>query len=138
MNTDMKMNLEELVGRVAELEKVVAKLTAEAPPLALAPTAHRTVLNIVAQHSQITPPQIMGVCRQMEIVWARWVAWHLLRTRFGWTQLRIGRAFGKDHSCVGHAISRLPLDRKNFPRLDALLQQTEKDLDAMMQTPTTP
>jgi chromosomal replication initiation ATPase DnaA len=133
----MKMTMEELAGRVAELEKFVAKINSEAPILLLAQTAHRTVMNIVAKHSNITAAQMMGPCRQFEIVQARWVAWLILRVRFGWTQVRIARAFGRDHVSVQHALKRLPLDRKNLPRLDAMIVQSEKDLDALMATPTT-
>jgi chromosomal replication initiation ATPase DnaA len=124
--------IDELMRRVAQLEYAVAELRAHRPPPELSPNAHITVLNLVAHHLRIPPMRIRSHARHTPLVQARWLAWTLLRTRFGWTFPQIGKTFSVCHGSVMHGIASLPAERDRSRRLALLCAATERDLDQIL------
>jgi len=122
----------ELMRRVAQLEDAVAEMRAHRPPTELSPDAHHTVVNLVAHHMRIPPMRIRSHVKQTPLVHARWIAWALLRSRFGWTFLQIGGVFKVTHGTVMHGIAKLPSERDQSRRLALVCKLIEADLDQIL------
>jgi hypothetical protein len=86
--------------------------------MAVNPTWHLPVTQVVAEHYGLEVAQVLGSSRQQRIALARHVCWyiHQLDQR---TLSDIGRAYGVDHSTVSHGkarIAALSLADKPFSR----------------------
>ena len=77
----------------------------------------------------IAVEDILGSNREMEVVAARHLLWHLLRDKTGATYSRIGRHFGRKHPAVIHGVksvrSKLEIDDKIMGALWELVEDME-------------
>ena len=65
-----------------------------------------SIVKAVAAERGFTVEIILGRGRSRPIVAVRWEVWRRLHAR-GWSSVAIGRAFGRDHSTILHALQRV-------------------------------
>lgn len=66
----------------------------------------RRILGAVARHYKVPLDRILSPERARLLIRPRLVAAYLIREMLGWSLPEIGRAMGRDHSTVHHAIRR--------------------------------
>lgn len=67
----------------------------------------REIVRGVSRQTGIPVEDIMGYSRRPEIVMARHGAIWLIRDRLGWSLMRLGRFFNRDHSTIHRALRRV-------------------------------
>lgn len=82
-------------------------------------SAAREIIQATAQAFGVTAADILGERRPVEIIAARFAAYHAVATAHpGWSFVRIGRVFGRDHTTILTAIRKM--ERTGVPRPPAL------------------
>ena len=92
-------------------------------------TPENPVERIVARVASVygvKPKDVLGPCRQREVLLPRHVAMYLARLIAKLSYPQIGTAFGRDHSTVLHAVRKIEADLK----ADAKLKRTVRELRA--------
>jgi chromosomal replication initiator protein len=83
------------------------------------------VMDVVANHYDVTVDQLKSKKRTQDLAFARQVAMYVAREKVGASLNQIGRSFGKrDHSTVSHALQKV----KNLQRKDPRFKGVIKDL----------
>jgi len=120
------------VARMVELDRLCRQAPARSEPhppkpaasprehfeRAPMPQAVRAALAQAATRQGVPVTAILGRGRQPQVVAARREVCHLLRAR-GWSQTRIGRALGRDHTTVLRFL-RQPAPNARAPRTGSL------------------
>jgi chromosomal replication initiation ATPase DnaA len=82
---------------------------------------------LVAGRFGVPPTELRSRARGCAAVaFARQVAMYLAHVSFGANYTEVGRAFGRDRTTAAHAC-RLVEERRDDPRLEAVLDQLERD-----------
>lgn len=140
---NVKSNIRELEG---SLNKLIAlsKLKKQAITMTLATEAihdyvssdvKRTVtlsyiVNIVADHFNLTPQEIYSKNRSSKIAYPRQIAMYMCRKYLDMSLTDIGKLIGdKDHTTVMHAVKRIEEDLKNSQTLQNALDVLLKKLN---------
>jgi chromosomal replication initiator protein len=123
------MNATTIEVRLQALEDQVRHLT---QPLAAQPAAPfnlvRRAKELAANAALITVKEIEGRCRAEHIAWARFVAIHLIRSLGGLSTTQIGKAFGRDHTTIIHALRAVTDHRETSPSFALALERLESEL----------
>jgi len=102
----------------AELDHILAGLD-ERPPLEL---SAEQILQIVAEHFELSPGDILSSSRKRSIALARQVAMYLCRENLRYSFPRLGRLFGgKDHTSVLYSCRKIAVLQKNDPEMKQLI-----------------
>ncbi len=80
---------------------------------------------ILAQTAGCEPEDILGTRRKPDFVLARQVAMYLCRRKLGLSYPELGKAFGRGHSTVIHAIKKI----QALPQTDKVLHKLVTDLE---------
>lgn len=81
------------------------------------------MVDAVAAATGVSRIKIIGADRTAEVSRARHAVYYVLQSALGWSQVRIGAYFGRDHTTVGAGLRRAMLLRAANPDLDALHDQ---------------
>lgn len=66
--------------------------------------AHEVIIKNILSTMRVSKRAALSQCRQMDLVRARWVCYHVLQTHLGWSMPRIGKYFNRDHTTVLHGL----------------------------------
>jgi len=102
-------NLPEYVppGRLGARRREAAKRQSQKRPAPRDPRMLRAIMPAVMEASEVfgVPPEsVLGRDQHQSVVRARFLAMSVCRERYGWSTTEIGRAFGRDHTTVVHAL----------------------------------
>ena len=98
------------------VEKALENLATKTPEPALCTPA--LVIETVAHSFQLTPADLMGLCRDKDIALARQIAMYLIREQTSYPLAQIGREFGnRNPSTVKHACEKITADSRVHPQL---------------------
>lgn len=84
----------------------------------------------VANQFKLNTDDLSGTCRQMRVVWPRWIAIHLAYKYSGLGQIKIGRVFKRDHGSIAHALEGLKAETE----INAFRRQQVLELDTQFQS----
>lgn len=107
------------------------------PPSQLEADRDRAVLitHLVSFSTGVPAREIVAVGRAATpAADARHLAMYLAHTGFGWPLARVGAAFGRDRTTVGHACRRVE-DRRDDPAFDRRVERLE---DCLRHAPAEP
>ncbi|MEM9963747.1 MAG: helix-turn-helix domain-containing protein [Asticcacaulis sp.] len=107
-------------------------------PSALTVVCHRDdraavqfVIELVAVTTGVSSDQIRTFSRNhARVARARQIAMYLTNISWQWPLVRVGKAFGRDRTTVGHAC-RLIEDLRDDPQFDAMLERLEASLETV-------
>ena len=107
------------------------------PPLQIEADRDRAVLitHLVAFSTGVPAREIVATGRAARCASeARHLVMYLAHTGYGWPLARVGAAFGRDRTTVGHACRRVE-DRRDDPAFDRNLEELE---DCLRHAPLDP
>ena len=140
---NVKSNIRELEGSLNKLialsklkkQPITMTLATEAIHDYVSSDAKRTVtlayiVNIVADHFNLTPQEIYSKNRSSKIAYPRQIAMYMCRKYLDMSLTDIGKLIGvKDHTTVMHAVKRIEEDLKNSQTLQNALDVLLKKLN---------
>lgn len=88
-------------------------------------TSFGDIVGLVSRGFNLAPEDILGTRRKPDFVLARQVAMYLCRRKLGLSYPELGKAFGRDHSTVIHAIKKI----QALPQTDKVLHKLVTDLE---------
>lgn len=88
-------------------------------------TSFGDIVSLVSRGFNLAPEDILGSRRKPDFVLARQVAMYLCRRKLGLSYPELGKAFGRDHSTVIHAIKKI----QALPKTDKVLHKLVTDLE---------
>ena len=141
--TNVKSNIRELEGSLNKLialsklkkQNITMTLATEAIHDYVSSDVKRTVtlsyiVNIVADHFNLTPQEIYSKNRSNKIAYPRQIAMYMCRKYLDMSLTDIGKLIGdKDHTTVMHAVNRIEKDLKNNQTLQNALDVLLKKLN---------
>ena len=94
------------------------------------PMSHDDVIQVVAEHFDITPADILGSVRKKEIVVPRQVSMFIIRKDLGYSYEKIGELFGgRNHTTVMHAFTKVSRELKTDKNLIKHVQTLRRELN---------
>ncbi len=140
---NVKSNIRELEGSLNKLialsklkkQSITMTLATEAIHDYVSSDVKRTVtlsyiVNIVADHFNLTPQEIYSKNRSSKIAYPRQIAMYMCRKYLDMSLTDIGKLIGdKDHTTVMHAVKRIEEDLKNSQTLQNALDVLLKKLN---------
>jgi chromosomal replication initiator protein len=102
-----------LAVELAQLRRRLDAIERGAPPAPPLPIAR--IVAAVAAHFDIPIPLLLGEGRAAHLALARQTAMALVRELHGTSLPRIGAAFGRDHTTVLHAVTKVSALRRTDP-----------------------
>ena len=82
---------------------------------------------------EVTKQDIGRVCREHEVVLARNIYFHVVRSRTSLSYAEIGRSVGKDHASVIHGVKRInewmSYDKTVLSLYDSVIDALDEDYD---------
>lgn len=96
----------------------------------------KRLIGVVCSYFKINETDLLSNSRKQELVYARQICWHLLKTQYGLTYKKIGSLFGgKDHSTVMHGCDvieeSIKIDNKTKLNVENILRRMDKGSNAI-------
>ncbi len=141
--TNIKSNIRELEGALTKIvalskldnnKEIDIRLAEEALKDIIAPNETKTInveliIQVVADHYNLTPLDILSQKRSKDIAYPRQIAMYLCRTMTDSPLQEIGRLMGgRDHSTILHGIEKIASDLTKDPTLQNTIDILKKKL----------
>lgn len=141
--TNIKSNIRELEGALNRLmaferltnEEITIDIAIEQLESIINPDSHKTItpeliIEIVAEHFQKTPDQLISKSRSSDIVKPRQIAMYLCKNMTGTSLSGIGEILGgRDHSTIIHGIEKVEKDIKKNKDTKKLIETIQKKIN---------
>lgn len=142
--TNIKSNIRELEGALTKIiafskldrnREINIDMAEEALKDIISPGGTKkitpeVIIQVVAEHYNLTPLDIQSQKRNKEIVYPRQIVMYLCRTMTDTSLQEIGRALGgRDHTTILHGIEKISTDLKNMPTLQNTMDILKKKLN---------
>lgn len=120
-------HVREVLGKFGKLPSVLPKPLRENPLIEqpTPPIQIKDVLDVVSDHFNLDPRDIVGPRRDARYSWPRQVAMYLSRTKTAHSLPSIGATFHRDHTTVLHACRKIEADPEALKLSTALGEKLE-------------